>query len=1124
MKTTTIAILLTLHLLLPLALAQSTFGTIVGAAVDATGAAVAGATITVRNVDENTVHTTTTGEDGSFQFLNLKAGRYELVANASGFSDFKIAGIQLDARQDLRLEVKFQVAQVGETVQVSGGDTAINTENATISASKNGDEISQLPLNYRGQTTSPLTSIIALPSVQSDQGGNIAIGGAMPSQVGYSVDGVSTASIINNASLPNIYPSTEIVSEVKVSAFNNNAEFAQVGDVTFTTKSGGNDYHGSVFEYMQDSALDATVYGFDTKPPKNFNTFGGSFSGPVVIPGLYDGHNRTFFFVDYEGNRRQISTPFQFLVPTAAERAGNLSGLTSTPIINPATGQPFPGNVIPSNLITQTSRTLLDAYYPLPNNPGNPNANLFLLTPTPSSTNGYDVRIDQALTAKQSIYGRWSWKDISSQVPNGLLPSDNDTEKNRSLAVSHNYAITPTVLNEFRFGLSRYTLQENFPIEGAAALAQLDLTGLNISDHPTANAFPSFNFSAGTGFASLGRDKDGTFRSNTTELTDNLTWTRGKHTLKFGADFRHVLYYTPEYLPLTTLGGAGGGSDDFGLFNFGGNFTGNAFSDFLLGAPTFTYQTMSGPDAQGAQNQYAFYAQDEWRLTARLTLNFGLRYGILPPFIEKGNNLAIFDPATGGLIVPDGAPTRPALLESINTCGTGPNGDNPDPSLKCVPLTTASQAGLGQGLRKTYYGDYQPRLSFAYRPFGNDKTVIRGGFGIYTVVNLGQFSVNSSNDNVAVVRVYTNANPVTGAPRYQFPNALYQAPPQDFVGSTNIDMNVPSNWRDPQSAQWNLTVERELPLGLVARVSYLGMNTYRMQVTEDLNQVQPSTLPYNPALKPYPNWGVIFSSENAGFANYQAMQVEVDRRLKNGLSLQASYMLQKNLSDYQGDAPSGFPPEILYGETVNNRFNLRDERGNVEADPRQRFLLSGTYELPIGAGKRLFANAGRLTQGIFGGWQVSTIALIETGPFLTPTYDVSLVDPANLNAFDRGAVGRPDRIGNGSVPNPTPNQYFNINAFTAPPVNAGRIGNSGVGILVGPGTIAISGGLAKNFSISERFKLRFEATVNNLPNHPNFAPPAVDVSTPSTFGITSSVQTAENAANRTGQLALRLVF
>jgi hypothetical protein len=1123
MKTKIIVVLLTLHLLLPIVLAQSTFGSIVGAAVDTTGAAVAGATITVRNVDENTTHTTTTGEDGSFQFLNLKAGRYELAANASGFSDFKIAGIQLDARQDLRLEVKFQVAQVGETVQVSGGDTAINTENATIAASKNGDEISQLPLNYRGQTTSPLTSIIALPSVQSDQSGNIAIGGAMPSQVGYSVDGVSTASILNNASLPNIYPSTEIVSEVKVSAFNNNAEFAQVGDVTFTTKSGGNGYHGSVFEYMQDSVLDATIYGFDTKAPKNFNTFGGSFSGPIVIPHVYDGHNRTFFFVDYEGNHRQTSTPFQFLVPTAAERAGSLDGLTSTPIINPATGQPFPGNVIPANLISQTSRTLLADFYPLPNNPGNPNANLFLLTPTPSTTNGYDLRIDHALTSKQSIYGRWSWKRISSQVPNGLLPSDSDTEHNRSLIISHNYAISATVLNEVRFGISRYGLQEDFPIKGAQALAELDLTGLNISDHPNGDAFPSFNFSNGTGFASLGRDKDGLFRSDNTQLTDNLTWTKGKHTLKFGADFRRVLYAAPEFLPLTTLGG-GGGSDDFGLFNFGGNFSGNAFSDFLLGVPTFTYQTMSGPNVQGTANQYAFYAQDEWRITSRLTFNFGFRYAILPPFVEQHGNLGSFDPATGGLIIPDGSTARAALLASINTCGTGPNGGGLDPNLKCVPLTTASQAGVTQGLRKVYFGDYQPRLSFAYRPFGNDKTVIRGGFGIYTIINLGQFSFNSSDDNVAVVRIFTNANPATGAPRYQFPNAIYQAPPQDFIGSTNIDMNVPGDWRDPQSAQWNLTVERELPLGLVARVSYLGMNTYRMQVTEDLNQVHPSPSPYNPALKPYPNWGIIFSSENAGFANYQGLQVEVDRRLKNGLSLQASYQLQKNLSDYQGDAPSGFPPEILYGETVNDRFNLRDERGNVEADPRQRFLLSGTYELPIGAGKRFFANAGRLAQGILGGWQVSTIALFETGPFLTPTYDVSLVDPANLNSFNRGAVGRPDRIGSGTLSNPTPNQYFNISAFTAPPTNAGRIGNSGVGVLVGPGTIAISGGLAKNFSISERFKLRFEATANNLLNHPNFAPPAVDVSTPSTFGITSSVQTAENAANRTGQLALRLVF
>ncbi|HUK91104.1 MAG TPA: carboxypeptidase-like regulatory domain-containing protein, partial [Blastocatellia bacterium] len=389
MKAIGFMLIFTLFLPPSSALGQSTFGGIVGTATDSAGAAVPGVAIFLRSIDENTTRNVTSDEGGAFQFLNLKPGRYEVTARAQGFSDFKIREITLDSRQTLRLEVKLEVAQVGEVVQISAGETTINTENGTVGSEIKGDSLKELPLNYRGATTSPLSAIAALPDVQQDSSGNISVGGALPSQVAYSVDGISSANNRQNGSLANQYPSSEMLAEFKVTAFNNNAEFSQVGDVTITTKGGGNQFHGSLFEYAQNSALDATVYGFDSKAPKSFNTFGGSFSGPVKVPGVFDGKNRTFFFVDYEGNRRQQSAPLQFLTPTAAERAGDLSGLTSQPIINPATGAPFQGNIIPSNQISQTAKVLLANYIPLPNNNSNTNANLFLLTPTPASTNGY---------------------------------------------------------------------------------------------------------------------------------------------------------------------------------------------------------------------------------------------------------------------------------------------------------------------------------------------------------------------------------------------------------------------------------------------------------------------------------------------------------------------------------------------------------------------------------------------------------------------------------------------------------------------------------------------------------------------------------------------------------------
>src|SRR5262252_4334445 len=1110
--------LLPVLLAIPLiAKAQSTFGSIVGVAQDTNSAAVPEAKITIKNLDENTTRTTLADSQCNFQFLNLKPGRYEVTATKEGFANFKIAEASLEARQALRIEVKFQLAALGATVDITSDTAAaINTESGTIGDTKNFQQVTQLPVNYRGATTSPLAAIATVPSVQQDSNGSVSIGGALPSQVGYSVDGVSTSNNRQNGALPNLYPSSEILGEIKVTAFNNNAEFAQIGDVTVTTKGGGNQFHGSLFEYHQNSALDARAYGFDTKAPKKFNTFGGSFSGPISIPKLYKGADRTFFFVDYEGNRRRTSTPLQFLVPTADQRAGDLSSLTSDPIIDPTTGDPFPGNIIPADRISRTARTLLANYYPLPNNTSASNANLFLQTPVPADTNGYDVRIDHVLTKKQSVYGRWSWKNIAATGQNGLLPSEQIAERNRNLLVSHNYTITTNLINEFRFGISRFSSQVLFPIKGADALADLNIVGLDISDHPENHAFPIFNFSDSTGFATIGRDKTGVTRSSTTQFTDNLTWIKGRHTTRFGVDVRRLGYFDLESF---------GGANDFGQFVFSaGQFSGAAFADFLLGLPTFTYVAQSGPDIDASTTQYAMYAQDEWRVTDKLTLSFGLRYTIMPPFADKNGNLGAFNYTDGGMIIPDKLDPRAEFLRSINACGTGPNGQGLNPNLKCVSIRKASEAGLPQGLRQIYHRNLQPRLSFAYRPFKDSKTVIRGGFGIFTMTNLGQLSFNITDIASSVVRTYTNADPATGAPRYQFPSPFFSATAQQFIGTSDFYQNTPTNYRDPQSAQWNLTVERQLPGEMAVRVSYVGMNSYRMNLTVDLNQTPPSTQAYDPSQKPYQNWNRILSSENLGYANYQALQTELNRRLKSGLSFQASHTWAKNLANYGGDAPSGFAPEVIYGTAINDQFNLRAVRGNVAGTRRHRFLFSGLYELPFGKGKRFLSNLSPVLNGFLGGWQLSNVTLVQTGPFLTPTFSAGLVDPANINSFNRGSLLRPDRIGDGSIDHPTPDRYFDINAFTAPPANAGRIGNSGVGILVGPGTVAISGGLSKTSALTEKVKLRFETTFTNLPNHSNFAPPAVDVSTPATFGRTTTVQTAEGAGNRVGQVSLRLEF
>jgi hypothetical protein len=379
-------------------------------------------------------------------------------------------------------------------------------------------------MNFRAVTSSPLAALNTSPNVQQDSQGNIALEGATANMTGVSVDGISTINIFASGAGANPYPSVEGISEMKVTSSNNSAEFSQVADITFTTKSGTNNFHGSLFEYLQNDVLDATVLNFNVKAPKRFNTFGGSIGGPLSIPRLYDGHNKTFFFADYEGNRKVTSQPEQYLVPTAAEIAGNLSALTST-LQEPGTTAFFPNSTIPASLLNQSSMTLLNNYYPLPNTTaGGTSYNYENLQPIPSSSNTFDARVDQVINSKQQIYARFNWKNLSTDVVNPLLPNDVDSEHDRSFLVSHDYVLTPSVVNEFRFGFTHTLLAPNFAIEGAAALSQLGLLDADVSRHPADGGFPSINFSDGTGFQPIGRDHVGSTLSSTNQVADNITW------------------------------------------------------------------------------------------------------------------------------------------------------------------------------------------------------------------------------------------------------------------------------------------------------------------------------------------------------------------------------------------------------------------------------------------------------------------------------------------------------------------------------------------------------------------------------------------------------------------------
>jgi hypothetical protein len=1137
---------------------QSTFGSIRGTVEDGSGAAIPSAQVTLHSADENIDQVTTTDAAGNFTLENVKAGKYSLRGQRLGFADTVVSGITLAARQDLRFTLAMKIAAEESTVEVTSSAAEVNTENATLGDSKNTADIGQLPLNFRAATTSPLAALGSSANVQQDSQGNFAIGGATSNQIGLSVDGISSVNIFQsgvaltvNAAGSNPYPSSEGIAELKVTAFNNNAEFSQVADVTFTTKAGTNAFHGSLFEYLQNDALNAKVYNFPEKAPERFNTFGGSIGGPVLIPHLYNGHNKTFFFLDYEGNRRRTSAAEQYTVPTALDRTGNLSDLAATiPVnssnpncsasagclVNPATGSLATGRAFANYQITtplsQSALSLLNDYYPMPNatNLGG-GLNYQTLVPTPSNTNGFDGRVDQVITSKQQVYARFNWKNLLVNVVNPLLPNDVDTEHDRSFLISHNYDISNRWLNEFRFGFSHSILAPDFPIQGAAAISQLGFQGVDVSHHPTDGGFPSIVFSDGTNFTPIGRDHVGPTQSSTNQLADNVTYSRGRHTIRAGIDVRWVRFGVPE---IETP------SDDYGLFTFNQNiFTGSSFGDFLLGIPNTTYFAVTGPRDNAGGVQTGIYGQDEWRLSDRLTVNVGLRWELLPPFVDKNGIQANFDPKTNSVIVNDilyrklGGPVL-AFLQSFNACNAAPPGVSapadagyvPSTALPCSAVVSNGQEGLPQGLRQTYLRNFDPRIGFAYRPFRSDKTIVRAGIGIFTVTALGQLQNNNESNPQASVYTYSNKN-AAGLPSFQFPQV---APPgvagQAQVGGGEIEQATDPRYRDAQSIQWNVTVEQALTSNTAVRASYAGMESYRLPVTVNLNQQLPTTvaapLP-NPNAIPFPNWGTMFSTNNLGHQTYQALELQATHRLGNGLSYQANYTWAHSLSDAQGDAPTAFQGETRYGLADEDRFAINKNRGNVVGTRRNRFLVTGTYELPYGQGRR-WSNSSSVVNGILGGWNLNTITLLETGPYLTPTMSVS-EDQTNTNPSAAGVtVVRPDRIGNPIPMNRTNANYYNINAFAPPPLGAGRVGNASVGSLEGPGTIAVNTGLAKVIAIRESMHLRFEATFTNVLNHTNFAPPTTDISTPASFGALTTAQTAENAGNRTGQVALRLEF
>ncbi len=1080
---------------------QSIYGEIRGTVVDPTGAIVAGASVTARNTGTSEVRTVKTDAVGNYSVVNLEAGTYEVAVEMSGFRKSLTQNVILRAREIVRVDSQLALAQATTEVVVSSSRQVISTDAPTIVDSKSSNEIQTLPVNFRAGGTNTVFSAISLaPGVQTDPGGgSLSLAGSMPFMATSSVDGISIINVRSNGILSEMFPSADAIDEIKVSSVSNNAEFAQIGDVTTTSKAGANDLHGSLYWYHQNGAFDARDF-FSTRqgaPFKISNDYGFYVGGPVR-------KNKTFFFADFEGLRFRAQSQINIIVPPDRYRRGDLSSV-STAIRDPLTGQNFAGNQIPSQRISPVSSRILEKLYPRQNQPGDSirSPNYRLQKSAANENDQFDIRGDRVFSERQNIFGRFSYKDVTRRSPVSLttLGDDRLPQELRTWVAAYNNVIRPNLVNELRGGFSDWLRVVDFgpegkPFDGPALVRELGITGLR-PDPPKVASAPDVGI---TGFAGTGKSRGFSQISQTLQFADNLTWTKGRHSLKFGADVRRLR---------TTDNVSFFSGDDLGEYRFNGTFSANAFADFLLGYPNRTRIANTGPDIDGHTYHQGYFAQDDFKVSPRLTINYGVRYEYHPPFWDKTLQLANFerDLPGGRVVVPN--------EESLRLTAPGFRA-----SIGSTPIVTAKEAGIPRTLRFSDKNNLAPRIGFAYRPFGN-RTVIRGGYGIYSVTILGSVFYSLVGIHTSDTRTFNNRL-VTGAPELQFPSPFL--PGLGTIGVADFRRGNEFHGPDPYAQQWNLTIERDLGWNTGFRITYSGSHSLKLYHSPDLNQVRPNTVGYNVARsqRPYPNWAIVYSRDTGTSAKFNSLIVEVQKRYSHGLFFQSSWAWSKNLSNATGSNSTGFAGEN--GSVPTDRFNLGLDYGNVSPTRRHRWLTSFSYELPVVNAWRGQSGGRRLGYTLVGGWQLSGILLFQTGPFLTPITGGS-TDPSGTNV-DARANDRPDysAAGDGNIRSGrTINRWFDRSAFVVPPSNIGRFGYVGPGLLMGPGTQTVSAKLQKKFDIHEGRYFQLEGSFTNLFNHPNFGIPGL-VAAASSFGVISSTQGAESAGARTIQVGLRFSF
>ncbi|MFN0086020.1 MAG: TonB-dependent receptor domain-containing protein [Blastocatellia bacterium] len=1046
-----------------IATAQQETAILTGEVRDASGAVVPKASITVTNVDTNISLRAETNDQGVYIVPSLKPGQYSITIERAGFKKVIRSGITLQVNQTARADVSLEIGELTTTVEIIEATALLETQTSSRGSVIDQRKIVDLPLNGRDYNQLALLSPGVLPGTPRlasvNFKGVLNVNGNRTFNNVFLLDGVDNISYSNSFRGENVQlvqPSIEALQEFKIQTNAYSAEFGRSSGavVNATIKSGTNAIRGTLYEFLRNDVLDANNFFSNAlgapKPRRQRNQYGAAVGGPIV-------KNRTFWFADYEGLRDREGVPRVRLVPTAAEKAG----LFSAAVVDPfATGRPeFSRNaagqwVIPSARWDPVGAAIVKLI-PDPNVAG---TTLFASTPiTSTRQDQFDVRVDHQFAGNITFFGRYSFVDSNTFRP-APLPglaegSFNDAfgsnlNRSQGLAFGLTWTVSPSLVGDFRFGFARgnyFTNPPNFGVDGAAAI------GLkNVPNDPSIiGGVPKVNIQ---GFDAVGRHTS-TPQFQTPRSWNpraSFSWNRGAHFIKFGGEFLHVQTKINDL------------NATIGRMNFENRFTNRAVGDLLLGLPSQLALTSFTVMDQG-QNMQFYFLQDDYKITSKLTLNMGIRYEYATPPVEKNNQFANFDPATGKeVFAKDGSIFDRALI-------------HPDRN------------------------NVAPRFGFAYAP--TSRFVVRGAYGIFFThtVRQGREGLLGFNppylvDNLLQTTVTGAAAVATAAPL-----RLTNGYPAGLLNPASLAPTIgrraqDANQRTPYIQQYNLGVQYELMKNLLLDVAYVGNKGTKLNGFRNLNQravITNANGTQSAGVRPYPTFGDIQWMENRVGASYNSLQARLEKRFSGGLTGLVSYTWGKALTgapDHISTSGGGAGVDVGTFREPQDSNNLRADRGLAEFDIKQRLVASYIWELPFGNGRRYGNGWNKAADLLLGGWQVTGIHALQSGLGLTATLGGGSV--LNIGGERRA---RPNLVGNPVLSNDqrTLAQWFNTNAFASFTPVPQAFGSAGVGIMRGPGSVNFDFTLAKNFHVTERRYFQFRTELFNAFNRANFGPPNI---------------------------------